>query len=345
MKRLEKPIQKSGLVVTGLDPEHYKTFQDNLFTALKKFGSSRKTRAVHKLIDKNMVDTAMMVGDAIESLVAPALKNNTLYDIILNMHFYDDSLAGRGAVNLATDLLTVRKKIHQEETFVNEARLHNLEKLQAKEAEIQEKLLKSFDYIKMVDGIYLGWLLVMSHSSLKADAAGKAKIVTVAADILAATLKKLYLQINTGMEPEVHQLIEAISIYFIKIYYYGESASYVLNQMKKAFSEEIIDAIQRAKVTKIDDFSDISKLLKETELMPITPTTFDMQMNRMFGKHAYQNYIQPALVTYLAYMANMAQPNLLFRDSYPIDEELHTRLEELLLNEQKKIVLREKDVS
>lgn len=344
MKKLIKKVDNTGVIPVEFDAEHYEKLKDKLFTALKKFGSGKKTRAVHKIIDKNLAMPAVISGDSVNSLVAPMYNKNTLRGMILNLHNFDDSVAGSGSIRLAATLIDVEKQIKKEETFVNEARLHNIEKLQTKNEETQDKLIKSLDYIKMVDGLYFGWLLLLAAETVINDSAAKPKIVTTGGDILASVLKKLYLQVNSNMDGDVHQLIEAIAVYFMKVYYYGESASYALNSLKKAFKPEVIEAIERAKVTKLDQFNDLAKLLKETELMPITANTFDLQMNRMFGKVAYEEYIQPSLVTFLAYMANLAQPNQLFRDSFPIDEDLHERLEELLLNEQKKITIREREI-
>ncbi len=341
MKRLIHKSSNTGVILTELDIEHQETFNKNLFAALKKFGSGKKTRIVHKLIDKNLITTANISGDGVNSLVATHEVNNVIKNIILNLYHFDDSISGRGAVSLSTELMDIEKNIKKEETFVNDARLHNIEKLQDKNSDVQDKLLKSFDYIKMVDGVYFAWLLLMSRTAVEQDSAGKPKIVTTSADILSSILKKMYLQVNNKIEGDVHQLVEAISIYFIKMYYYGESSQYVLNSLKKAFKPEIIESIERAKVTKISEFNDIAKLLKGTELLPITENTFDLQMQRMFGKSAYEYYIKPSLATYMGYMANLAQPNQLFKDSFPIDEELHARLEELLLNEQKKITIKE----
>jgi hypothetical protein len=247
-------------------------------------------------------------------------------------------------VKLGTELEHLKKKIQKEETFVNEARLHNLEKLQEKQSETHEKFLKSLDYIKMVDGIYFAWLLALSRHVIENESATKPKIVTVVSDILASILKKLYLQVKNSMDKDVHQLIEAISIYFIRMYFYGESSTYALNLLKKAFKEDIIDTIKRAKVNKITEFNDLSKLLSETELLPITQNTFDLQMARMFGKYGYEQYVQSSLVDFLAFMANLAHPNQLFKDSYPAEEKLHERLEELLLNEQKQMVIKDREI-
>jgi len=341
-KRLNTHPNNTGLVTLELDTEHQKMLNDKLFTALRKFGSGKKTRAVHKIVDKEMIKLAIIAGDSIDNVGMPLAKATALHAIYLNIYHYDDGLINSGSVKTGTNLITVEKEIKKEETFVSEARLHNIEKLQEKQKDLQNKLIKDLDAIKMVDGIYFAWLLFLADIAINQDSAGKGKIVTTSSDILSSILKKMYSQVKNAPDSDTHQLIEAISIYFIKIYYYGESASYALNSLKKAFGDEIIEAISRSKVTKFDNFNDLSKILKETELLPITANTFDLQMNKMFGKHAYETYIQPSLVGFTAYMANLAQPNQLFKDSYPVDDDIHARLEELLLNEQKKVTYKEK---
>jgi len=344
MKKLVKHVENAGIIKVDMPAEVYEEFKKNLFTVLRKFGSSRKTRAVHKLIDKNMVYPAIFMGDASDSLVAPVSKGQQLNGIFLNTYHFDDSLMGDGSVKLATELLKIEKDIKKEETFVNEARLHNIERLQAKRKEVFEKFLKSLDYIKMIDGIYFGFLLTLSVNAIVSEGPSKAKIVTVAAEILASILKKLYLSVNNNIESETHQLLEAIAYYFIEIYYYGLSASYALNKLKKAFNEEILDTILKSKITQFKKFNDLAGLLRATEVLPITDATFELQMKKMFGKQAYDVYIDPAFTSYTAFMANMAQPNQLFKDSYPINEELHERLEELILNEQKKITFKDHEI-
>jgi len=341
MKRLEKRTSNAGAIRVEFNPEEYKKFSDNLFTALRKFGSGKKTRAVHKLVDKKVVIMGVFSGDAANALVIPAMKGSVLHYMLLSSTSFDDTISSKGAVGLAVDRLHLDRKIKEEETFVNEARLHKIEKLKENYDEITEKYLKSLDYIKIVDGIYFGWLLALSYHTISNDSPTRAKIVTTSADILADVLKKLYQQVNKSMDGEVHQLIDAIAIYFIRMYYLGETATYAMNKMRKGFSEEILDAISRAKVNQIKEFSDLAKLLSGTELLPITPKTFDMQMERMFGKLAYTEYITPSLATFIAFMANLAQPNQLFKDSFPVNDELHSRLEELVLNEQKLITIKE----
>jgi len=338
MKRLTSKTTNSGAIRVLLEPEYQEIYKKNLFTVLRKFSTSRKTRAVHKLIDKNAVFLAIFSGDASNRLTASILKETILRGILLNIYMYDDSLERHGSVTKATKIMDLEKKISQESTFVNEQRIHKIEELQKQKKELSEKFLSELDYMKMVDGIYFAWLIALATVVIEHDNSAKPKIITVASDILASILKKMYTMSPRGrLETEEHQLIEAIAIYFIRMYFYGESSIYALNLLKKAFDEEIIDSIKRSKVTKFDHFNDLAKILSATEILPMTPETFDLNMRRFFGKYAYEEYIQENLADFLAVMANLAAPSSLFKDAYPVDQELHRRLEELLLNVQKRV--------
>jgi hypothetical protein len=340
VKRLTSTqIRNAGIIAVDLDPEEYQKFKDNTFVALRKFSSSRKTKAVHKIIENNLLEPALFNGEAANYLVTPIYKETVLHRIAFNLYYFDDSLDRNGAVNYATRLQNIKAKIQKEKTYLSEKQLYNLEQLNNDKEEISEKLLHSLDYIKLIDGIYFGWLIMLSHSAVANESSGKAKIITVAADILASILKKMYMKVNPKIEPEVHQVIEAIAIYFIRIYFYGETAQYALNLLQKAFSEETLEVIKKSKVTRFQHFNELSVILKETQLLPLTTNTFDLQMQKMFGKYAYEYYIQTSLVDFIAFMANLAHPTQLFKDAYEVDDDSHLRLEELLLNEQKKITL------
>ncbi len=345
MKRITTTdLKNAGITKVDLDPEFQQKLIDNTFAALRKFSSSKKTRAVHKILDNNLIIPAIFSGNAAEYLISPKMKGNVLRMLMFNLYFFDDSLDAAGAVGYATKLEILHKSMQKEKTFLSDKQIYNLEQLNKDKEEVSENLLKSLDYIKLVDGIYFGWLLVLSNSALEKDSFSESKIVTTAADILADILKKMYLKINSKIEPEVHQLLEAIAIYFIRIYFYGESAQYVLNKMERAFNEETLDAIKKTKVTRFAQFNDLSIIMKEAQLMPMTPNTFDLQMQKMFGKYGYEYYIQNSMMNFIAFMANLAHPSQIFKDAYEVDDDAHERLEQLLLNQQKFIKLDSHDI-
>ena len=347
MKKLLNPRTKnSGAIGIDLSPEDYTKLMQRTFKALQKFSSSRKTKAVHKLLSSSVVTPALFSGNASDYLIAAGIKGNTLRELLFNLKMFDDSLSQNGAVGYASQLIRIDEKIRKEKTYISEKQIYNIEQLEKNRDETVEKFLNSIDYIKLIDGIYFGWLTTLSASVIEREGGTKPKIVTYASDILAKILKKMYSKVNVGkkMESEVHQLIEAIAIYFIRIYYYGETAQYALNLMKKGISEDILEVIRRARVTKFKEFNELSTVLNQTQLMPLTTTAFDLEMQRMFGKYAYEFYIQTSFMDFITFMANLAHPTLLFKEAYEIDDESHKRLEELLLNEQKSIKIAKKEI-
>jgi ribosomal protein S19 len=342
MQRLVTNTKNAGLQILDLPPEVEEEFQKKLFTALRKLSSSRKTRAVHKLIQKNKVQLGIFAGTANDFLGASIDNKNIFNEVVLNLYFFDDSLERQGTVAYATEILRLDKLIRKEETYVDEHRLLKLEKLRERQKETYEKLLNAIDYMKAIDGIYFIWLVFLSKVVILNEPQLKPKIVTVDADILANILKKIFTKVSTKeFDKDVHDLLEAIAIYFINIYYYGETASYSLNKLKQAFREETVEAIARTKVTKFNEFKDLADILRQTELMNITPTLFENLMLSFFGKQAYNVYIKESLVGFTAVMANLSHSNDLFLDAFPVDLKLHARLEELLLNAQKKITIKE----
>ncbi len=330
-------LSNAGIKKLELSPEVHDEMIERTFKALRKFSTSKKTRSVHKILTNKILIPAIFSGGAAEYLISGTMKNNALRFLSFNLYFFDDSLDRAGAVGYATKLENLDNKIQKEKTFLSDKQIFNIEQLKTEKKELSDKFLNSIDYIKLVDGTYFGWLLTLSEVALEKESLSKPKIVVTVADILASVLKKMYLQVNNTMEPEVHQLLEAISIYFIRIYYYGESAQYVIKLMELGFNDEVLEVIKKTRVTQFKEFNDLSVILKEAQLLPLTKQTFDLQMQKMFGKYGYEYYIQPTLMTFMAFLANLAHPSQLFKDTYGIDDEACERLETLLLNEQKNI--------
>lgn len=337
MKRLTNSAKGVGFLSLDLDQDIYTQFKNNLFTALKKFGSGKKTRAVHHLIESNIVKMGIFSGEAANRINFNGQNQDRIGEIILNTHFFDDSLDSHGSIAHATKIFALEDSIRKEKTYINEKQIYNIEQLEKNKKETQEKFLGSLDYIKTIDGIYFAWLGALAFNTVQNNEQSKPKIITTTSDLLAATLKKIYSKVNPKIESDVHQLLEAIAIYFIQIFYYDLSSVYALHQLKKAFQDETLETIKMSKVTKFNEFGDLADLLKETNLLPITKTTFVLEMEKIFGKFAYQHYISNSLTDFMVVMANMSHRTQLFENAYPVDEVLHERLEELLLNEQKNI--------
>jgi hypothetical protein len=345
MKKMTTPLRNAGTILLELSPEAQNEFKKKLLTALQKFSSSKKTRAVHKLIESDAIGLGMFSGTMADLLFAMYFKTNTLGKIVLNIALFDDSLDTVGSTNHAQKIKNLEEDIAKEKTFIKEEQLKNLEELNKRKKEEEEKFLNSLDYLKMIDGIYFSWLNFLSIYIVTSKTDMLPKIATTASDILAEIIKKIFAKANKKIDPEVHQLIEACAYYFIRVYFYGESSSYAINKIKKGFKPEVIESIEMSKVTKFKEFEDLGTLLKETGLIAMTPNTFRLQMENFFGKYGYQYYMSTSFTSFISFLANLAHPTQLFKDSYPVNDTSHKRLEELILNAQKSTMIKTQKIT
>lgn len=338
MQNLITTIKNSSIYEIDLDENYYNKFKENLFASLRKFGSSRKTKAVHKLVDENLIRLATFSGDEANALTATAANQNKLKAMFLNVFLFDDSLDQHGAVQIAGQIAQIQSKIQKEKTYLTDKQILNVEALNDQLDETTQKLLGTLDYIKIIDGIYFEYLKFLTNMILTQEQTAKPKVISVASDIIAALIKKIYLKVQRNIEPEMHQLIEAVSVYFILTFYFGETGPYAIAKMKGSFKPEVLDLIKGAKLTRFKSFSELTLLIKELNIVNITESAFNSQLQKIYGRYAFDNYIQKSLQEFLAVNANLAYNTQLF-NAFPIDDELHARLEELVLNGRKKIVI------
>lgn len=338
MDNLVTKVKNTSIYEINFDEKFYSEFKKKLFGVLKKFSTSRKTKAVHKLVDSNIIKLATFSGELATSLSASISSQQKLRAIMINVFLFDDSLDQHGAVQIAGEITQLQNKIQKEKTYLTDKQILNIEELNKQLDAKFEKLLNTLDYIKIIDGIYFEYLKFLTMIALESDQTAKPKIIAKTSDVLSALIKKMYLKVQRGIEPEMHQLIDAVSVYFILTYYFGESGPYALAKMKNAYKPEILELIKKTKVTRFKDFKELAYLIRELNIINITESVFETQLKKTYGKYAYENYIMGSLQNFIAVNANLSHSTQLF-NAYPINDDMHLRLEELILNEQKKIVI------
>ena len=338
MKNLINTTKNSSLYEIQLDDDHMKLFKDRIFAGLRKFGSSRKTKAVHNLTDKDVLHLATFSGEVANVLSSTFSTGNKLRGILINVFLFDDSLDQHGAVQLAGEIALLQSKIQKEKTYLTDKQILNVEELNKELDEKMLKLINTLDYIKIIDGIYFEYLRFLTDMILTQEQTAKSKVIAIASDIIATIIKKIYMKVQRKIEPETHKLIEAVSVYFILTYYFGEAGPYALAKIKGSFDQEHLDAIKNVKVTKFKTFSELTFLIKELNIVNITESAFNTQLQKIYGRYAFETYIQGSLQDFLAVNANLAYNTQLF-NAFALDDELHARLEELILNGRKKIII------
>lgn len=342
MDNLTSPIKNSSIIELNFDDIYYAKFKQKLFDALKKFNSGRKTRAVHGLVDKNIIRLGSFSGDASTFMSVSASSSNKLKAIYLNLYLFDDSIQTDGAVKIAGEITTLQNKIQKEKTYLTDKQILSIEEMNLQLNEKFDKFMKSLDFIKMIDGIYFEYLRFLTDIAISNDHSVKPKLVSKTSDIISMVLRKMYISVNRISDPETNRLIDAVGVYFILIFYYGESGRYAIQKLKTMFSDEIIELLQKTKITRFTKFTELANIIRELNVLNITEDAFEAQLRKIYGRYGYDNYVESSLQNFIAINANLAHSTQLF-NAFPLNDEVHLRLEELVLNEQKKIVVQHSD--
>lgn len=339
--RLLSTSKNGGIQTIMFDEKFKKMFKEHLFTAIKKFNSNRKTRIVHKLVDKNIIQLGFFSGESSLNYHGISNRGNMLSYIILNIYTFGEDTTDGGVVANATTLINLRNEVEKEKTYITDLQIRKIEKLKENMEEIQTKIIEELDYIKIVDGIYFAYLSFLSKYLLTEKKDLQSKIMTVISEILSTMIKNIYTKTGGTLETEEHQLLDAIAMYFILIYYFGKDYKDALLFLKKGVTSEIINIIEYSKVKRFNEFADIVNILHNTNLLVITAPVFEREIEKMIGEFAYKIYAKNSLQTFISIMAVLSQRNLLFNNVYKVDDKLHEQLESLLLNVQKFTTIKE----
>lgn len=123
---------------------------------------------------------------------------------------------------------------------------------------------------------------------------------------------------------------------------------------KEAKKEELIDKksnlseyhkymIQEFSKIKITSFESLAEIFQKLGVINISPSTLKTQMEQLVGKEAFSLYYTN-YPNFISLMANLNYKTQLFPKLFEVDAKLQSRLEELILNQKRNIVIKEKRI-
>ena len=316
----------------------YEEYKRKHFLALQKFKSSRKTKAVHHLIETNNFIHSMFAGDGINKITAVTFQDNKLLMINLNADKFADFVIGDGASKTIFELNKIYDNIEKEKTIVSQYQMLNIEKLINNFKQKEQYFLSIFDYMKSIDGIYYGYLTYLIRRILLNNPTQKKKLLELSVELFQSILIKLYLKsTKTHPDSNIKQFLYLIALYFVFNYYLGLKSNEIILRVKKIFGEADAEFLQRIKHTKIEKLEDIVYLLNETEVLKIQTSFFRTLMYSFFEETGYE-LIEFSLQSALAFFCSINHQNILFNSITP-NEKITFRIEELILNEKRNIII------
>jgi len=336
MRLYTNPSNTLYVTITAYKEEVYNEFKKRLFLALQKNQSSRKTRIVHHIIEKDLVELAVFSGDIKDHISDFIAKENKLLKIFLNVEYFADY--NPKIHTLISRINNTIEKIEKEKTIISDFQIQNLKKLNEELDQYYQDFLDAFDYFKIIDGIYFEFLNFLLKRIFIRNITTTKKILSLNAEYLAKILEKIYVKsTKLGLDIEMKEKIRIITDYFILNYYYGDPVNVALAKIKKVYGDGAVEFLRKSNHLKIEKFDNILDILHETETLKIQRNIFEMFLKSFFGELGIE-LIKLSKQTFDSFICSLNHKNILF-NSIPIDEKISFLIEELVLNEKSKIVL------
>ena len=328
--------KKTDLIfnVITFTEEYYNEFKKRLFLALQKHRSSRKTKAVHHLIENNNFCVALFTGN--NEIVKVKANENKLFLIYLNAIYFAD-FASNEIIKIYSKIIEILNKIEDEEKVINDQRIYNLNKLKAEYNEWMKKFLDAFDYSKLIDGLYYGFLKFLFARVYQTNINLTKKFLLLNSQYLSNFIQYIYKK-TTKISPDesLKEKINVITDFFILVYYFGDNISIALKKIEKAYGKEAVEFLRKSNHLKCENFDNLADILFETDTMKIQKNIFDMFFKKEFGELGY-SLIKDNKVDFDAFLCSINHQNILF-NAISINEKLSFQIEELILNEKSKII-------
>jgi len=294
----------------------------------------------------------------------------------------DSTGGSKDLLSLLNEFINLGKKINKEKKYITDLQIYNLESLNKEKAEIQDKLLNSVDWLKCIDLIYFGYLQLLAIRAVDKNQPEKVKVFKVAEELLQKQVQKIIDRKDAGILKDVEKRkVYNLGIqFFILTFFLQMSSKSALDILKNrrgewventlgdlipdidtrnetpyekknretsktdkkdqldSYHDQIIKELQGIKIT---SFEVLAEILGKLGVINITPQTMRTLMENLVGKEVYTLYYDN-YPSFIALAANLNYKTHLFPKLFEIDDVLQKRIEELILNQKRTIVVKEK---
>jgi len=390
---IQFPNEKKRYTVYGYDyiknKELYEKIKEKLFLSLSKFSSSKKTKIVHELIEKNIpgigiLQSSIKVSPYYMSYYTSDLK---LHKIVANADLIDDSYKKNTLGTLLTKYTKLQEDINREKKLITDLQAYKIEKLNKEKDKLTEEILDSIDFIKFIDVIYFGYLELLAFGAIDKNSNEKIKVFDTAEELLRSHFEKIFNKIDSKLldDPITKSNFNLALQFFILTYFLQISKKEAINilkthkgewvessleyfipkeeeKMKKFESPDLVkekyekekkkmelsdklknhyDNLQKdLQKLKIDEFDDFAIILTILEVVNITKHQLNRYMEDLVGKDSYILFYRD-YSRFIAFMAQLNYRTQLFEKQVEINKKAQERIEQLILNQQRKIVIKE----
>jgi hypothetical protein len=320
--------------------EIQKEFTKNIGMVLQKIGSSHKTKALHNLMEKGMLYIGYGTSDISRNRAAEFgiqyLTGNKLSGLTADISSVVDKADLNEVAKKVRDISAANKELTRIKTTVTDTSAMQMKNLDKEIKKLFKEILDAIDYFDLVDVYYYLYINTLAIIGLKGN--GKNKIFEVTYEIFTIYVNKILVSTHNIVAPQDRLKLAIILEYVFTRTFTEQSAQSTIGQLSKMYSQENVQFLKDLKPNDYTEFKDIAILLTKAELVNITQNSFLGEFHKLIGEGAKRS-MEGTFDELVAYIISSNYKSNKF-DSRKIAEKEQERLEQLILNYKKDLIIK-----
>lgn len=317
-----------------------KEFLKNIGLVLQKIGTSKKTKAIHNLMDKEL----LYIGQGTKDIAnkrnvyygTPFIDGNKLHGLIADMSVLVSVTDVSAMAKSIGVIHKTDKEISRVKSTVTDTSALQLKNLDKTKLDEYNSLLEKVDYFDLVDVYYYLYVNALTVYGMKGN--GKNKLVDAANEVVQSTIKKVLKDSHNEISKEDQSKFDIILDFVFTRSFTDQSTSTIIGKLNKVYSEENIEFLNDLKPDQYDKMSSLATILTKAGLVNITSTALLSNIKRIIGDGAAKA-LDGQLDEFIAYIISANYKSTLF-DARIINSDAQNRLEELVINFKKDIIIK-----
>lgn len=335
----EKTIQLNVLRLNKY-PEFYKEFLNNLKTVLQKIGSSNKTKAIHAAVEKEICSlgfgTVDISGQTTAEYGSSLVSGGKLNALVADAKHIVDPSDRTEIAGLYSKFVTATNELSRAKTTISEASEININRIEKELKSTLKEIMDLIDFFKLVDVYYYLYIEALAKEGVKGS--GKVKLMETVYEVLKTNINKTIKKYSkSDLTYEANSKIDVIFDYIFTITFTKLSPSEVISKLTKGHGKENTDILRDIGAQKYTQFKNIGEMLTKANIINITDSMIMKELARAGGEKI-EDMIEGDVVELIAYLVSNLYKSTLF-EMKVIDESSQKRLEELVLNFKRDLVI------
>lgn len=326
-------------------PEVEEEFYKNLKTTLTKMSSSKKTKALHLLIESK----ALFLGYGMAYTISNTQPiygityndSNTLKGIVADTSKVIEPTYHQDFISNLNIISSQVETIKQQESMLTSTGTEIINMAKDSINSKYKELLANIDWFTLLDIYYFQYMKFLARRTILQN---KGKIFVHINNILHDIIKNIvmnYSSSSKNFNPKEVKIIQVLIDYLVVTQYSNNPKQETLNKIYKNLIldakeyelkniEEVVQIIKNLKPTKYEKLEDITYALAELKLINITPNAFNKLVGERFGTKFFDfNHSIDGLISYFCSILHTS--DLFNIRQIPEKNEL-LAIEELVLN-------------